>query len=133
MKLRTKLLVGGLLPLLLGFVVEASYASVSQSRALYQGVGEKARSLGDLLASVLAPDIALKETKATYDTLAYVERDVDFSFAVVVDGDGAVITQRGSTPRGWAARRASRSTTACWSASSRFAITIACSAAWRSG
>jgi methyl-accepting chemotaxis protein len=96
MKLRAKLLVGGLLPLLVGFVIEATYANISESRALYQGIEAKASSVGGLMVNVLAADIALKDNKAALDALAYLERDSDFSFAVAVDDKGAVLAQRGN-------------------------------------
>ena len=66
MKLRAKLLVGGLLPLLVGFVVEATYANISESHALYQGIEDKARSVGTLMVSVLAaapsPDVPVADS-----------------------------------------------------------------------
>ena len=96
MKLRAKLLAGGLLPLLAGFVVEATYANISESRALYQGMEAKARSVGTLMESVLAADVALKDNKAAYDALAYLEKDSEFSFAAVLDDKGASLAQRGN-------------------------------------
>src|SRR3954463_14663747 len=96
MKLRAKLLAGGLLPLLAGFVVEATYANISESRALYQGIEAKARSVGTLMVSVLAADVALKDNKAAYDALAYLEKDSDFSFAAVLDDKGGSLAQRGN-------------------------------------
>src|SRR5689334_6804352 len=96
MKLRAKLLVGGLLPLLVGFVVEATYANLSESRALYQGIEAKARSVGTLMVSVLLADIALKDNKAAYDALAYLERDADYSFAIALDDKGATLAERGN-------------------------------------
>ena len=96
MKLRAKLLVGGLLPLLVGFVVEATYSNFSESHALYQGIDAKARSVGSLMANVLAVDVALKDSKAAYDALAFLERDADFSFGVAYDDKGAVLSQRGN-------------------------------------
>ena len=96
MKLRAKLLIGGLLPLLVGFAIEATYANISESRALYQGIEAKATSVGGLMVNVLAADIALKDNKAALDALAYLERDTDFSFAVAVDEKGGIIAQRGN-------------------------------------
>ena len=96
MKLRAKLVIGGVAPLLVGFIVEASYANSAESRALYQGIEAKAKSLGALMVNVMAADIVLKDQKAAYDALAYLERDADFSFAVAFDEKGTVLAQRGS-------------------------------------
>jgi methyl-accepting chemotaxis protein len=95
MKLRAKLVIWGLVPLLGGFLVEATYASVSESHALYQGIDAKARSVGALLANVLAVDVALKDEKAASEILAYLDRDADYSFGVALDEKGAVVGQRG--------------------------------------
>ena len=95
MKLRAKLVIWGLLPLLAGFVVEATYANISESHALYQGIDTKAKSVGALLANVLAVDVALKDNKAAEEILAYLERDADFSFAVAFDEKGGIVGQRG--------------------------------------
>ncbi len=95
MKLRAKLVIWGLLPLLAGFVVEATYANISESHALYQGIDSKAKAVGALLANVLAVDVALKDNKAAEEILSYLERDIDFSFAVAFDEKGAVVGQRG--------------------------------------
>ena len=70
MKLRAKLVIWGLLPLLAGFVVEATYASISESHALYQGIDSKAKAVGALLANVLAVDVALKDNKAAEEILS---------------------------------------------------------------
>ena len=96
MKLRAKLLLGGLLPLLIGFVVEAIYANIAESRSLYQGIEAKARSVGALMVNVVAADVALKDNKAAYDALAYLEHDSDFSFAAIIDDKGASLAQRGN-------------------------------------
>jgi len=95
MKLRAKLVIWGLLPLLAGFVVEATYANISESHALYQGIDTKAKSVGALLANVLAVDVVLKDNKAAEEILAYLERDVDFDFAVAFDDKGGIVGQRG--------------------------------------
>jgi methyl-accepting chemotaxis protein len=95
MKLRAKLVIWGLVPLLTGFIVEATYASISESRALYQGIDAKARSVGALLANVLAVDVALKDTKAAEEILSYLQRDADYSFGVAFDEKGALVGQRG--------------------------------------
>jgi methyl-accepting chemotaxis protein len=95
MKLRAKLVIWGLLPLLAGFVVEATYANISESHALYQGIDSKAKAVGALLANVLAVDVALKDNKAAEEILTYLERDVDFSFAVAFDEKGGIVGQRG--------------------------------------
>jgi methyl-accepting chemotaxis protein len=95
MKLRAKLVIWGLLPLLAGFVVEATYANISESHALYQGIDSKAKAVGALLANVLAVDVALKDNKAADEILTYLERDVDFSFAVAFDERGGIVGQRG--------------------------------------
>ncbi|HET6149994.1 MAG TPA: methyl-accepting chemotaxis protein [Polyangia bacterium] len=96
MKLRAKLLIGGLLPLMVGFVVEGVYADISESRSLYRGIEAKAVSVGALMVNVLAADVALKDSKAAYDALAYLEHDSDFSFAAVLDDKGATLAQRGN-------------------------------------
>jgi methyl-accepting chemotaxis protein len=95
MKLRAKLVIWGLLPLLAGFIVEATYANISESHALYQGIDSKAKSVGALLANVLAVDVALKDNKAAEEILAYLERDIDFNFAVAFDEKGGIVGQRG--------------------------------------
>jgi len=95
MKLRAKLVIWGLLPLLAGFVVEATYANISESHALYQGIDSKAKSVGGLLANVLAVDVALKDNKAADEILTYLERDADFNFAVAFDDKGGIVGQRG--------------------------------------
>ena len=95
MKLRAKLVIWGLLPLLAGFIVEATYANISESHALYQGIDTKAKSVGALLANVLAVDVALKDNKAAEEILTYLERDIDFSFAVAFDDKGGIVGQRG--------------------------------------
>jgi hypothetical protein len=95
MKLRAKLVIWGLLPLLAGFVVEATYANISESHALYQGIDSKAKSVGALLANVLAVDVVLKDNKAADEILTYLERDADFSFAVAFDEKGGIVGQRG--------------------------------------
>jgi methyl-accepting chemotaxis protein len=96
MKLRAKLLLGGLLPLLVGFVVEATYANIAESRALYQGIEAKARSVGTLMVGVMAADIALKDNKAAYESLANLEHDGDIGFAIALDDKGASLAQRGN-------------------------------------
>jgi len=95
MKLRTQILAGSLLPLLLGLAAQTMYSSVLQSRALSQGLSEKARSIGDLMVNIQGPNIALKDTKATKEALAFLERDADFSYAVAYDDKGAVIERDG--------------------------------------
>ncbi len=95
MKLRGKLVIWGLLPLLAGFVVEATYANVSESHALYQGIDTKAKSVGTLLASVLAVDVALADSKAADEIFAYLEHDADFTFGVAFDAKGGIVAQHG--------------------------------------
>ena len=44
---------------------------------------------------MLAVDVALKDNKAAEEILTYLERDVDFSFAVAFDEKGGIVGQRG--------------------------------------
>jgi methyl-accepting chemotaxis protein len=95
MTLRARILAGSLLPLLIGFGAQALYSGFSQSRALRRGMVEKATSVGNLLVNIVGPNVALKDTKATEEALAYLDSDADFAFAVVLDDRGAVLARHG--------------------------------------
>jgi methyl-accepting chemotaxis protein len=97
MTLRTRILAGTLLPLLLGFGAQATYSGISQSRALHRGLVDKGISVGNLLVNIAGPNVALKDVKAIEDGFTYLDRDADFSFAVALDEKGNVLARHGDS------------------------------------
>ena len=99
MKLRNKLVLISVAPLLLALAVQAAFASVMEQRALEAGLSEKARSVARLLVGVVGPNLLFKDAAAAKDGLKFLEADGDFLFAAALAEDGKALTSIGPAAR----------------------------------
>ena len=90
--LKSKLLVGCLLPLVVAVVCQALYTVTAQQKALLGGLEEKGRSLGGLMVNVVGPSFALDDLQGTKEGLAFVANDADFAFSAARAPDGRVVS-----------------------------------------
>jgi len=94
--LKTKLLVGCLMPLVVGALCQAMYTVSAQKKALTSGLEIKARSLGELMVNVVGPSVAVDDRPGVRDGIGFLAQDADFSFAEVLAPDGRTIAFLGS-------------------------------------
>jgi two-component system chemotaxis sensor kinase CheA len=95
-RLKTKLLIGCLTPLVVGGLYQAIYTVGAQKKALISGLEIKARSLGDLMVNVVGPSVAVDDRPGVRYGLAFLEHDADFAFAEALTPQGEVEAFLGS-------------------------------------
>jgi methyl-accepting chemotaxis protein len=96
MKLRSKLLLGSLVPLMLISLFWAVYGPHVQSKTMIAGLEAKTKSLGHLAVSIVGPNIAMEDAAGVQEGIGYLEDDPDFLFATVLKRDGTSLAERGS-------------------------------------
>jgi two-component system chemotaxis sensor kinase CheA len=94
-RLRARLLVGCMTPLIIAVVCQAFYTVLAQRQAMLGGLEEKARSLGELMVDVVGPSLALDDPHGVQEGLGYIQKDADFSFAATLTSDGTIAGYQG--------------------------------------
>jgi methyl-accepting chemotaxis protein len=100
MKLKTKLLLGSGVPLVLVVLFWAIYAPRSEHTLLIDQLELKTRSLADLLGITAGANLSYNDASAAADGLALAANDSDFVFAQVRTLKGDVFASKGDVPQG---------------------------------
>ncbi len=95
-RLKTKLLIGCLTPLVVGALCQAMYTVGAQKKALITGLEIKARSMGELMVNVVGPSVAVDDRPGVRYGLGFLAQDADFAFAEALTPDGQVTAFLGS-------------------------------------
>jgi len=95
-RLKTKLLIGCLTPLVVGALCQAMYTVSAQKKALISGLELKAHSMGELMVSVVGPSVAVDDRPGVRYGLGFLEHDADFAFAEALTPQGQVTAFLGS-------------------------------------
>ena len=95
-RLRARILVGALTPLVIAAVCQAAYSIVAQRRALVKGLEDKVTSLAHLMVNVAGPSVALDDVAGVHEALGSAAVDPDFRFALALGPDGKVMGYRGA-------------------------------------
>ena len=94
-RLRARLLIGCMTPLIIAVVCQAFYTVLAQRQAMLGGLEEKGRSLGELMVDVVGPSLALDDLHGVQEGLGYIQKDADFSFAATLTSDGKIAGYQG--------------------------------------
>src|SRR5690242_14480817 len=94
-RLRFRLLVGCMAPLVIAVAFQALYTVVAQRRAMLGGLEEKGRSLVGLMVDVVGPSLALDDVHGVQEGLGYIHKDPDFAFAATLTASGGVAGYQG--------------------------------------
>jgi len=95
-RLKFKLLIGCLTPLVVGALCQAMYTVSAQKKALIGGLELKAHSMGELMVSVVGPSVAVDDRPGVRYGLGFLEHDADFAFAEALTPQGEVTAFLGS-------------------------------------
>ncbi len=95
-RLKTKLLIGCLTPLVVGALCQAVYTVGAQKKALINGLELKASSMGELMVNVVGPSVAVDDRPGVRYGLGFLEHDADFAFAEALTPQGQVTAFLGS-------------------------------------
>jgi HPt (histidine-containing phosphotransfer) domain-containing protein len=95
-RLRARILVGALTPLVIAAACQAAYSIVAQRRALVRGLEDKVTSLAHLMVNVAGPSVALDDVAGVDEALGSAAVDPDFRFALALGPDGKVMGYRGT-------------------------------------
>ncbi len=95
-RVKIKLLIGCLTPLVVGVLCQAMYTVSAQKKALINGLELKASSMGELMVNVVGPSVAVDDRPGVRYGLGFLEHDADFAFAEALTPQGQVTAFLGS-------------------------------------